>query len=248
MKCKTCGNVLEIRVRDDHKIAICHQCKTKRKLKKKTASSTKSSYSNIPEHDVRRKAEKNVKANYAQMLNAGSEEQTRRRKPSPLPKILILLLCLGLFAGAIWYFAPKIKETFFSESTTSQQSTKTADSLSVKTKQFEIIYDRHEVLTNISADPVLCIYYHFTNKQRDTSVSAVSTVELRVMQNGITRPTTTLNSETPEMINATQPVAYNDSILVCQVFSLSDTSDVTAEISSLLLASREILARETLTF
>lgn len=245
MKCKTCGNVLEIRIRDDHKIALCHQCKTKRKLKKETVSPTKSSYSNIPDQAIRQKAEKNVKANYAQMLSAGTEEHNHK---SSMPKVFIFLICLALLVFAAWYFVPKIKENFFSENVTSQNDAQTADSLNIKTAQFEVIYDRHEIITDVHTDPVLYIYYHFTNKQRATSVSAISTVALHITQNGTARPTTTLKSETPEMINATQPVAYNDSILVCQVFSLSDTSDVIVELSNLLSSPYEVLGRETLTF
>ena len=245
MKCKTCGNELDIRVTNNEKIAICHSCKTKRKLKKKTAPSSQSAYSNIPDEAVRQKAERNVRENYAQMLNAGTNEADE--ETSIVPKIIIALLIFALIAGALWYFTPQIKATFFSAKASPQETVKTSDSIDVSTKQFSIAYDRHELATDIDGQPALLVYYHFTNTQRDISVSALSTVALRITQNGSPASFASMHQETPEMVNLSTPIAYKDSILVCQAFSLSASLEVVAEVSHLFASPHEILGAQSFT-
>lgn len=241
MKCKTCGNELEIRKANNEKLAICHSCKTKRRLKKKATSPT---YSNIPDKAIRQKAERDVKENYAQMLDAGTSEADQ--KSSPVLKIIVTLLILALLAGAAWFFTPLIKETFFSENVNPQETIRTADSINVDTKQFSIAYDRHEVSTDVNGQSALLVYYYFTNKQKDISISALSTVELKVTQNNALCSLAIMQTETPEMLNMTVPIAYEDSLLVCQAFSLTDTLEAVAEVSRLLPSSSEILGKETL--
>jgi len=250
MKCKTCGNEMEKQLRDGEKFVVCRNCKIKRRLKQKPT------YSNIPDEQVRKKAEKDVKSNYQQMLDAGGRKPSRRRrrakKRSVLPRILITFLILALLAGATWFFFPKIKAKLSTNANTEKENTASTeinanDSIDIKTKTFSIKYERHEMSTDATGAPAFLIYYHFTNNQAEASISAISAVGLNAVQNNFYCPPATMAGETPEMINFTTPIAPKDTILVCQAFSLAEVSSVTIEVLDLLSTDGKVLGQETFT-
>lgn len=242
MKCRTCGNEMEIRQTETGKVAICHTCKVKRRLKKKTTS-TPQTYSNIPEKEIRKKSEKEVKKNYQEMLSAGSETDTKKK--NPIGKIFLIILILSILGVGCFFGYRYYQETLANKSEKSGTATQPADNINVSTSSFVIEYVSHELSTDNEGAPCLLLYYTFTNKNSDISSNALSEVMLSVSQGNSPCPETTASTPIDETQNIALDIQPKESITICQIFRLTDTSDVTISASALLNEDGTILGSQT---
>lgn len=99
--------------------------------------------------------------------------------------------------------------------------------------EYNVKYVRHETGTDYEGNPCLFYYYTFTNNG-DDNTSAAATAYVQCFQNGTecqSAITLDSNESVDNYLMEAQPGA---SIEVCQIFSLSDTSDVTIEASDLI--------------
>ena len=282
MKCRTCGNEMEIRQTETGKVAICHQCKVKRKLVKKAeqpkAESTSSqTYSNIPNEDIRRKSEQDVKDNYSQMLSAGTEDTPRSNRPSrtssgksrpsgkqkkrrrnrkrQIAKLIIILVIIAVLGVAAFFGFKLLKNRLGGDSSAKQTKTESqdtpkdtaTDSLKVSTDAFAVEYLKHEVSTDRDGNPCLLVYYTFTNKQSEIAASALNTVSLTAEQNSTPCQSALVDEESEEITNGVLDIESGQSATICQVFALSDQSDVTLKVSDLLDSDAEVLGEQTIT-
>ena len=267
MKCRACGNEMEIRQTETGKVAICHTCKVKRRLRKKeNEDSAPQVYSNIPEEEIRAKSEREIRQNYQQMLDAGEndnigrksrksdykprKQRRRKKKNTALKVILVLLLLAVLGVGAYFgyrYYRNNFAGTGQNNQTTGEEQNPATsnNSINVSTSDFSVEYLSHETSTDQSGNPCLLFYYIYTNNRKDISSNALSDVNLTAAQSGGECTESTLASPPEEVSNMTVDVEYNESITVCQVFSLSDTSEVTISVADLLAADGTVLGRQT---
>jgi len=279
---------MEIRQTEAGRIAICHHCRIKRKLVKKSgnpksevrnaesnqsgpqktdgqkarpgksesrknAAPRKQTYSNLPEKKIRRKSEKVVRQNYQQMLDAGDDADRsprRKQKKSGIGRIIsillvIILLAVGAFFGFKYYQEYSANHK---QSSTGNKQSQTAqnDSIDINTGDFSVEYIRHETDTDADGYPCLLVYYTYTNLRKDSSSSAIADVYLTASQNGSVCADTTPAETHEEVTNATREAEANESITVCQVFSLADTTDVTLNIYELLDSSNTVLGEKVI--
>lgn len=110
--------------------------------------------------------------------------------------------------------------------------------ISFQTDDFTIAYSHHEKGKDYKGNPCLYYYYTFTNKSSDNESAAFS-ANIKVFQNGV-ECTTALSLESrPEVENYLKEVQPGTSIEVCQVYELTDNSDVTIEAKELISFSDE---------
>ena len=98
---------------------------------------------------------------------------------------------------------------------------------------YNVTYVKHETGTDYEGNPCLLYYYNFTNNGEENT-SAMATTYIQCFQNGVecdTAITTESNDSIDNYLNEVQP---EGTIEVCQVYELSDTSDVTIEASDLI--------------
>lgn len=250
MKCRTCGNEMELTQTDSGKIAICHTCKIKRKLVKKEQPRKKpaavsQSYSNIPKEAIRSKSEREVKHNYQQMLDAGNspDKSKRKKKKSPVLRLMLILLILVIL-GAAAFFGYRYYRNHIAGSGQTPAAQTAADGINVSTSDFSVEYWKHELSNDQSGNPCLLFYYIYTNNRKDVTANALSDVKLTAFQNNNECSEVTLASQPEEVANMTVNTEYNESITVCQVFSLSDTSDVTISVADVLASDSSTLGTQ----
>ena len=243
---------MEIAQTDSGKIAICHTCKTKRKLVKKGQTRKKpaaasQTYSNIPEQDIRAKSEREVKQNYQQMLDAGNHSRkSKRKKKNSVLRYLLLLILLIILGGAAFFGYRYYQNHIAGSGQTSDDQT-TAGSINVSTSDFSVEYLKHEVSTDQSGKSCLLLYYIYTNNRKDITGNALSDVSMTAAQNESECSETTLYSPPEEVANMTANMEYNESITVCQVFSLTSNSDVTISVADLLASDNSVLGKQVFT-
>lgn len=102
----------------------------------------------------------------------------------------------------------------------------TGDLIDMETDHFKIHYTQFRLTKDISGKSCLLVYYEYTNKSGSSSCPMID-VSLQAFQNSISLeaaiPETTENALDLYM----SEVAPQQTITVCQAFSLTDTSDVT---------------------
>lgn len=246
MICRTCGNEMEVVQTDSGKIAICHTCKVKRRMikKEKTRKKAIPSYSNIPEEEIRSKSERAVKHNYQQMLDAGnSSGKSKRKKKNPVLPILMTLLLLVILGTAV-FFGYRYYRSQAAGSGQTSGAQDIADNINVSTADFSIEYFDHEFSTDQSGNPCLLFYYIYTNNRKDVTGNALADVKLSAFQNDNECSEITLDAPPDEVANMTVNAEYNESVTVCQVFSLADTSDVTIYAADVLASDNAVLGTQ----
>jgi len=234
------------------KKARSQKARPKKADSQKSASPRKQTYSNIPDKNVRRKSEKEVRQNYQQMLNADddADRPRRKQKKSGVGRIIsillvIILLAVGAFFGYKYY--QEYNANHKQSSNDNEQSPPAqTDSIDINTGEFSVDYIRHETNTDADGYPCLLVYYTYTNLRKDSSSSAVADVYLTASQNGSVCADATPAETHEEVTNAAKEVDANESVTVCQVFSLAATSDVTLNIYELLDSSNTVLGEKVI--
>ncbi|HIZ77136.1 MAG TPA: DUF5067 domain-containing protein [Firmicutes bacterium] len=98
---------------------------------------------------------------------------------------------------------------------------------------YNVTYVKHETGTDYEGNPCLYYYYTFTNNGEENTSAAVASY-IQCFQNGVQCQSAITTESNHSINNYMMDVQPGGSIEVCQVFSLSDTSDVTIEASELI--------------
>lgn len=98
---------------------------------------------------------------------------------------------------------------------------------------FNVTYVKHETGEDYEGKPCLYYYYTFTNNGEENASAAVTSY-IQCFQNGVQCQTAITSDSNDAINNYMMEVQPGGSVEVCQVFSLSDTSDVTIEASNLI--------------
>lgn len=98
---------------------------------------------------------------------------------------------------------------------------------------YNVTYIKHELSKDYEGNPCLLFYYTFTNNSEENASAAVSS-HIKVFQNGVQCDTAILMDSPDSTSNYMNDVQPGYSAEVCQAFKLSDTSDVTVEVSDLI--------------
>ena len=98
---------------------------------------------------------------------------------------------------------------------------------------YNVTYVKHETGTDYVGNPCLYYYYTFTNNGEENTSAAVASY-IQCFQNGVQCQSAITTESNDSINNYMMDVQPGGSIEVCQVFSLSDTSDVTIEASELI--------------
>ena len=98
---------------------------------------------------------------------------------------------------------------------------------------YNVTYVKHETGTDYEGNPCLYYYYTFTNNGEENTSAAVTSY-IQCFQNGVQCQSAITTESNDSINNYMMDVQPGGSIEVCQVFSLSDTSDVTIEASELI--------------
>lgn len=117
-----------------------------------------------------------------------------------------------------------------SNSDTSGQASADDGVLNYTCDNFTLVYDRYELSEDYSGNQCLLVYYNYTNNS-DSSSQPMVNVSLRALQNGNTCSAAFPVDHNTEMDNYMAEIPAGDTVSVCQSFELTDTSDVTLELS-----------------
>ena len=98
---------------------------------------------------------------------------------------------------------------------------------------YNVTYVKHETGTDYEGNPCLYYYYTLTNNGEENTSAAVASY-IQCFQNGVQCQSAITTESNDSINNYMMDVQPGGSIEVCQVFSLSDTSDVTIEASELI--------------
>ena len=98
---------------------------------------------------------------------------------------------------------------------------------------YNVTYIKHETGTDYEGNPCLYYYYTFTNNGEENTSAAVASY-IQCFQNGVQCQTAITTDSNDSVNNYMMDVQPGGSVEVCQVFSLSDTSEVTIEVSDLI--------------
>lgn len=98
---------------------------------------------------------------------------------------------------------------------------------------YNVTYVKHETGTDYEGNPCLYYYYTFTNNGEENA-SPMSSSYIQCFQNGVECETAITMDSNDSIDNYMLEVQPGGSLEVCEVFSISDTSDVTIEASDLI--------------
>lgn len=95
---------------------------------------------------------------------------------------------------------------------------------------YNVTYVKHETGTDYEGNPCLYYYYTFTNNGEENA-SPMSSSYIQCFQNGVQCETAITSESNDSIDNYLLEVQPGGSLEVCEVFSISDTSEVTIEAS-----------------
>ena len=98
---------------------------------------------------------------------------------------------------------------------------------------YNVTYVKHETGTDYEGNPCLYYYYTFTNNGEENA-SPMSSSYIQCFQNGVQCETAITMDSNDSIDNYMLEVQPGGSLEVCEVFSISGTSDVTIEASDLI--------------
>ena len=113
-------------------------------------------------------------------------------------------------------------------STDASQSTDASGTLNLVTDSFTLKYVRHEMGEDVNGSPCVYVYYDFTNNS-DQAVSIPSVSYTKLTQNGSECGKASVAEMNDEMNNYKTEVQPGATVTACEVYSVSDTSDVLLE-------------------
>ena len=103
---------------------------------------------------------------------------------------------------------------------------------------FKITYTKHETGTDYEGNPCLYYYFTFVNNGEEAASAAVTSY-IQCFQNGIECDIAITDEYNEQMDNYMKDIQPGIEIEVCEVFSLTDNSEVTLEASDWVSFSGE---------
>ncbi len=114
------------------------------------------------------------------------------------------------------------------ETTPAEQASEEAGALDYTSDNFSLTYVKHEVQSDFAGNPCLLLYYDYTN-HADTPSSPMVDVHIAAYQHGSALTATISASNIAEVDNYLKETTSGETVTVCQVFELSDLSNVTIQ-------------------
>lgn len=117
-----------------------------------------------------------------------------------------------------------------SEDTDNSAQTEDDGVLDYTCDRFAVKYDRFELAEDYSGNQCLLVYYNYTNNTDEPSQPMVN-LNLRAVQNGEACPAALPVDSNKAMDQFTAEIPAGETVSVCQSYEITDTSDVTLELS-----------------
>lgn len=114
-----------------------------------------------------------------------------------------------------------------SSSSSSPEATE-SDTLNLTTDKFTIKYKKHTITKDFAGNPCIMIYYDYTNHSSSAS-SAMVDVNLKAYQHGEVCDAAIPENNDDAIDHYTAEIQPEQTVTVCQAFTLTDESDVTVQ-------------------
>ena len=103
-----------------------------------------------------------------------------------------------------------------------------SDTLNLTTDKFTIKYKKHTITKDFAGTPCIMIYYDYTNHSSSAS-SAMVDVNLKAYQHGEVCDAAIPENNDDAIDHYTAEIQPEQTVTVCQAFTLTDESDVTVQ-------------------
>lgn len=103
-----------------------------------------------------------------------------------------------------------------------------SDTLNLTTDKFTIKYKKHTITKDFTGNPCIMIYYDYTNHSSSAS-SAMVDVNLKAYQHGEVCDAAIPENNDDAIDHYTAEIQPEQTVTVCQAFTLTDESDVTVQ-------------------
>ena len=115
-----------------------------------------------------------------------------------------------------------------SDSSASSPQASETDILDLTTDKFTIKYKKHTITKDFAGNPCIMIYYDYTNHSTSAS-SAMVDVNLKAYQHGEVCEAAIPENNDDAIDHFTAEIQPEQTVTVCQAFTLTDESDVTVQ-------------------
>ncbi len=119
------------------------------------------------------------------------------------------------------------------------------DTLNLTTDKFTIKYTKHTITKDFAGNPCIMVYYDYTNNSSSAS-SAMVDVNLKAYQHGETCDAAIPENNDDAIDHFTAEIQPGQTVNVCQVFSLTDESDVTVQAQEAYTFDEDAVAKQIL--
>lgn len=120
-----------------------------------------------------------------------------------------------------------------------------SDTLDLTTEKFTIKYKKHTITKDFAGNPCIMVYYDYTNHASAPS-SAMVDVSLHAYQHGETCEAAIPENNDDAIDHFTAEIQPEQTVTVCQAFTLTDESDVTIYAQEAFTFNEEASARQIL--
>ena len=233
MKCPKCGKELRKSKKDSDRL-LCDNCR-----KGYWREDLEDDYDDDYEDGYSRKS--------------GKPSKSGKKKGGALKIVLIViavLIVIGIIGAALGggETDTSINDNTAADTNSGEQQAQEAETESDTSEDdgvinfdgngYNVTYVKHETGTDYEGNPCLYYYHTFTNNGEENTSAAVATY-IQCFQNGTQCQTAITTDSNDSINNYMMEVQPGGSIEVCQVYALTDTSDVTIEASDLISLSDE---------
>ena len=131
-----------------------------------------------------------------------------------------------------------------SSSSSSPEATE-SDTLNLTTDKFTIKYKKHTITKDFAGNPCIMIYYDYTNHSTSAS-SAMVDVNLKAYQHGEVCDAAIPENNDDAIDHYTAEIQPEQTVTVCQAFTLTDESDVTVQVQEAFSFDEDATASQIL--
>ena len=131
-----------------------------------------------------------------------------------------------------------------SSSSSSPEATE-SDTLNLTTDKFTIKYKKHTITKDFAGNPCIMIYYDYTNHSSSAS-SAMVDVNLKAYQHGEVCDAAIPENNDDAIDHYTAEIQPEQTVTVCQAFTLTDESDVTVQVQEAFSFDEDATASQIL--
>ena len=131
-----------------------------------------------------------------------------------------------------------------SSSSSSPEATE-SDTLNLTTDKFTIKYKKHTITKDFAGNPCIMIYYDYTNHSSSASSEMVD-VNLKAYQHGEVCDAAIPENNDDAIDHYTAEIQPEQTVTVCQAFTLTDESDVTVQVQEAFSFDEDATASQIL--